>query len=91
MYKELSELDSKKANDPVRKWAKDTKRHFAETIRMAKGYLKRCSASLAIKEMQIKATTRLQRILIRMLRQNLKMVTMPTLVRRQGKGFLTQC
>jgi hypothetical protein len=59
LYRELKKLNSPKINEPINKKATELNRTFSkEEIQLARTYMKKCSPSLAIKEIQIKTTLR---------------------------------
>jgi hypothetical protein len=59
IYREFKNINFPKINDLVKKWANELNTTFSkEKVQMARKHLKTCSASLAIKEMQIKTTVK---------------------------------
>jgi hypothetical protein len=59
IYRELKKLNSPKIYEPIQKLEPELNRSFSkEENQMARKHMKKCSPSLAIKEMQIKTTLR---------------------------------
>ena len=52
IYKELKRVDSRKSNNPIKKWGSEPNKEFSlEEYQMAEKHPKKCSASLIIRGM----------------------------------------
>jgi hypothetical protein len=59
IYRELKKLTPQRISNPLNKCANELNRQFSKEVQMTNKYMKKCSTSLLIKEMQVKTTLRL--------------------------------
>ena len=61
IYKQPIQFNTRKTNNPIKKWGKDPNRHFSkEDIRMANKHMKRCSMSLIVHFSSVQSLSRVR-------------------------------